>query len=138
MKDLRRFSVSLEKKILDLLDSHVKSGGYPTRSEAVRALIRTHSTRQKHLTQKEVLGHISIVYDHHQRNLVNKILHIQHDTRAAILGAQHFHLDHYHCIESILARGKASDLDKLHQSLQGLRGIKHASFSILAPSKDLK
>jgi CopG family nickel-responsive transcriptional regulator len=135
---LRRFSVSMEEELLKLLDAHVKEGRYPNRSDALRAFVRHQSTHRHQEMRGEVIGHISLVYDHHQRNLVNKILQAQHNTSAAVLGAQHFHLDHHHCIESILARGKARDLEALHKTLQALRGIKHVSFSIVAPAKDLK
>lgn len=135
---LKRFSISLEQEILDLLDQDVRSGRFPTRSDAVRAMIRQQATRRQHEARGAVVGQISLVYDHHKRNLVNQILHIQHDTPVKILGAQHFHLDHHHCLESILVLGKAMELDALHRKLQNLRGLKHAVLSITAPAQDLK
>jgi CopG family transcriptional regulator, nickel-responsive regulator len=135
MSSLQRFSVSVEKDILNLIDRQVRSRAYPNRSDALRAIIRAHAAQQEAAGQGEVLGILGVVYDHHKPNLVNRMLHAQHDTAAKILGAQHHHLDHRHCVESILARGKARDLDHLQKSIQRIRGIKYASLLILSPAK---
>lgn len=137
MSNIKRFSVSVEDDILKLVDDQVRKGRYPNRSDALRAMIRAQTASHAVQEHGEILAQIGIIYDHHKRNLVNQILHAQHDTPASILGAQHFHLDHHHCVESILARGKVRDLERLHKTLQSLRGIKHASLSVLAPAKHL-
>ena len=80
---------------------------------------------------------VGLVYDHHKRNLVNKILHLQHETPARVMGAQHFHLDHHHCVETILLRGNACEAERFQKNLQNLRGIKHTSLSVLSPAKHL-
>jgi len=134
---LRRFSVSVEADILKVVDDQVRQGHYPNRSDALRAMIRHQAAHQELEMQGEVIGMVGVVYDHHKPNLVNKMLHAQHDTPAAILGSQHFHLDHHHCLESIIVRGNAKELEQFQKSLQSLRGIKHISLSVLssAPQK---
>jgi CopG family nickel-responsive transcriptional regulator len=134
---LRRFSVSVEDDILKLVDDQVRKGFYPNRSDALRAMIRAQAVHQEVSGDHRVIAILGVVYDHHKPNLVNKLLHAQHDTPAEILGSQHQHLDHHHCLESILARGKAQDLEKLHKSIQSIRGIKHASLLIIAPADHL-
>ncbi|MFA5976026.1 MAG: nickel-responsive transcriptional regulator NikR [Elusimicrobiota bacterium] len=135
---LRRFSVSVESDILKLVDDQVRQRIFPNRSDALRAMIRHQTTRREQQTQGDVIGIVGIVYDHHQRNLVSRMLHLQHDIPATILGSQHFHLDHHHCVETILLRGKAPDLDRFQKDLQNLRGIKHTSLSFLSPARNLK
>lgn len=129
---LQRFSVSVEADILKLVDDQVRKGHYPNRSDALRAMIRHQAVHNELEMQGEVIGIVGVVYDHHRPNLVNKMLHVQHDTPAAILGSQHFHLDHHHCLESILVRGNARELEKFQKSIQSLRGIKHTSLSVLS------
>jgi CopG family nickel-responsive transcriptional regulator len=139
MSSLQRFSVSVEKEILRLVDDQVRNGSYPNRSDALRAMIRHQAVRNEFKTQGEVIGIVGVVYDHHKPHLVARMLHVQHDTAARVLGSQHFHLDHRHCVESILVRGKARELEKFQKSIQSLRGIKHTSLSVLSSSpKKLK
>lgn len=138
MSPVQRFSVSVEEEVLKLVDDQVKDGRYPNRSDALRAMIRRQSTHQTMEESGEVIGIVGVVYDHHRPSLVNKMLHLQHDTPATILGAQHFHIDHHHCVESILLRGKGKDLETFHKALQKIRGIKHSSLALLASLKSLK
>jgi CopG family transcriptional regulator, nickel-responsive regulator len=132
MSSLQRFSVSVEKEILELVDDQVRKKAYPNRSEALRMMIRKEATEQELRTSGEVIGIVGIVYDHHKPHLVEKMLHLQHDTPAKILGSQHFHIDHHHCVESILLSGKGKELEAFQKSIQNLRGIQHTSLSILA------
>jgi CopG family transcriptional regulator, nickel-responsive regulator len=139
MSTIQRFSVSVEKEILKLVDDQVKQKAYPNRSEALRAMIRRQAAHNEIKAKGEVIGIVGIVYDHHKPNLVSKMLHIQHDTPAKILGSQHFHLDHHHCVESVLISGKGTDLETFQKKIQNLRGISHTSLSVLATSaKNLK
>ena len=131
---IRRFSVSVEEEILNLVDDQIRQGYYPNRSDALRAMIRHQAVHNELQLQGKVIGLVGVIYDHHKPNLMNKMLHIQHNTKASILGSQHFHLDHHHCLESILVHGHAKDLEKFHKSMQSLRGIKHASLSVLSAS----
>jgi CopG family nickel-responsive transcriptional regulator len=133
MGSIRRFSVSVEKEILKLVDDQVRQGAYPNRSEALRAMIRRQAADAAMRHKGSVIGLVGVVFDHHKPHLVRRLLHAQHDTPAKILGAQHFHLDHHHCVESILISGKASDLEAFHKHLHSLRGITYATLSILAP-----
>jgi CopG family nickel-responsive transcriptional regulator len=134
---LKRFSVSIEEEILGLLDSYIHEGRFPNRSDALRSLIRAQHVRQKFASREEVIGTLGVIYDHHRRNLVNKLLDIQHDAPGKVLGAQHFHLDHHHCLESIIIQGKACDLEDFCNKIQSVRGIKHTSFAALSPAKRL-
>ena len=136
---LQRFSVSVEKEILQLVDDQVRKGFYPNRSDALRAMIRHQATYDELHQRGEIIGIIGLVYDHHKPHLVNKMLHVQHETPAKILGSQHFHLDHHHCVESILIQGNACELERFQRSIQTLRGVKHTSLSVLSTSpKKLK
>ena len=88
-----RFGVSLEEALLDNFDRLIKSRKYTNRSEAIRDLIRQELLNKDLEEDREVAGAITFIYDHHQRNLLNKIIDIQHDHHDIIQSSQHIHLD---------------------------------------------
>ena len=137
MSSLVRFGVSLEEGLLKKFDRHIKKNKYTNRSEAVRDLIREELVKKEWMENKEVAGAITIVYDHHTRELVNKILDIQHDYHDFILSTQHIHLDHHNCFEIIVTRGKSKDIEELFQLLKSAKGVKHAGFLMATKGKGL-
>ncbi|NLD99754.1 MAG: nickel-responsive transcriptional regulator NikR [Fibrobacter sp.] len=132
MAELYRFGVSLEKNLIDAFDRHIKTQNYSNRSEAIRDLIREELVEKKWTEGGIVAGAIVMTYDHHKRELVNKMLDIQHDFHNTILSTQHVHLDHHHCLEVIAVKGKAREVENLSNSLKALVGVKHLSLSISA------
>jgi CopG family nickel-responsive transcriptional regulator len=125
-----RFGVSLEKELLSELDNFVAQNQYANRSQAIRQLITNNLVQKKTVENKEVAGAITLVYDHHKRDLLNKLADIQHDFYDIILSAQHFHLDHDNCLEIIAVRGKAFRLQNLANKLINLKAIQHGNLSI--------
>jgi len=79
MSDIVRFGVSLEKELLDKFDRLIKETKYPNRSEAIRDLIRENLVKREWVEGKEVAGSITLVFDHHKRELMNTLTDIQHD-----------------------------------------------------------
>ena len=137
MPNLVRFGVSLEDDLLSKFDRHIKRHKYTNRSEAIRDLIREELIKEEWTENKEVTGAITIVYDHHARELVNKVMDIQHDYHDSILSTQHIHLDHHNCFEIIVTRGKATEIEKLFMKLKSLKSVKHAGFMMATKGKDL-
>ena len=130
MSDLYRFGISLEKTLIDAFDRHIKAQNYKNRSEAIRDLIREELVRKKWMEGGTVAGAVLMTYDHHKRELVNKMLDIQHDCQSTIISTQHIHLDHHHCFEVIAAKGKARHVEQLANTLKSLVGVEHVSLSI--------
>lgn len=125
MKTLKRFGVSLEEEILLELDRLVERHNFPNRSQAIRYLIRSTLVQEKIRDDQEVAGAIVIVYDHHKRDLLNKLMDVQHDYHDIILSTQHVHLSHDLCLETIALKGKATRLTELGNKVISLKGIKH-------------
>jgi CopG family nickel-responsive transcriptional regulator len=130
MPGLYRFGISLEKTLIDDFDRHIRSRRYKNRSEAIRDLIREELTRKKLAEGGVVAGAIVMTYDHHKRELVTKLLDIQHDFQPLIISTQHVHLDHHHCLEIIAIRGRAREIEKLADSIKSLVGVKQVSVSV--------
>ncbi len=130
MAKLIRFGVAIDEDILRRFDAHIHKGRYTNRSEALRDLMRAEFVRSDwESSSKEVVGVITISYDHHQRGLVNKLLHIQHDHPATVLCAQHIHLKHDQCLEVIVARGEARRLKELADRMKKEKGVQFATLS---------
>ncbi|MEN6319205.1 MAG: nickel-responsive transcriptional regulator NikR, partial [Syntrophaceae bacterium] len=95
MSDVVRFGISLEKALLDNFDTLIKRRKYTNRSEAIRDLIRQELLKKEWDEDRQVAGAITFIYDHHQRDILNKIIDVQHDYQDIIQSSQHIHLDHY-------------------------------------------
>lgn len=132
--EVKRFGVSLEKDLLDALNSFVKKHKFPNRSQAIRFLIRNNLTEQKWRQNEEVAGCIVLVYDHHKRDLLGKSIDLQHQYQDLVLSVQHVHLDHHNCLETVAVRGKAKSLVELADRLVALKGMKHGKLVMSAAS----
>lgn len=127
-----RFGVSVEKEIMEDIDSYMKDNGYQNRSQAIRFLITKVNLEKQWVSNQIVGGSITLSYDHHKRKLLDKITSIQHDYYKLILCSQHIHLNHDICMEIIALKGKASDLQKLANELTSIKGVLHGQLSITA------
>ncbi|MCK5850175.1 MAG: nickel-responsive transcriptional regulator NikR [Kiritimatiellae bacterium] len=130
MSDLTRFSVSLDKSLLDEFDKQTELAQYPTRSKAIADLIINSLVKKLWSGGKTVSGAIILVYDHHKRGLTNKLTHIQHDFHNLIISSQHIHMDHHNCMEIVVVKGKPRDINNLTQKLKATKGVKHGSLAM--------
>lgn len=138
MSTLFRFGVSIEKELVDKFDRLIKDKQYTNRSEAIRDLIRESLVKKEWESNQEVTGAITLVFDHHKRELVNSLMNIQHDYHGAIVSTQHIHLDHHNCLEVVVVKGKSREAEALFHKLKSAKGVKHAGFTITTTGKDLK
>ncbi|MBP7089031.1 MAG: nickel-responsive transcriptional regulator NikR [Candidatus Omnitrophica bacterium] len=136
MKSIRRFGVSLEEELLKKLDDFSRKHKFPNRSQAVRFLIRNNIVQEKWQLNKEVAGCVSLIYDHHKRDLLNKSINLQHNYQSLVLSVQHVHLDHHNCLEVIALKGKAAKLRELADKLIALKGIKHGQLTMSVVNLD--
>ncbi len=130
MPKISRFGVSMEEELLAQFDKYISARNYKNRSEAIRGLVRGAFVQEEWKKNKSVAGAILIVYDHHKRELVDKLLDIQHDFQTLIISVQHVHLDHSHCLEIIVVRGKSKEIADLHNRLKASKGVKHVALSM--------
>lgn len=132
MSELVRFTVSLEADLLEQFDRHIASHKYPTRSEAIRHLLReTLTTRGWEGDAEDAAATLTLVYDHHKTSLTEKLLEAQHRHAHLVVATTHVHLDGDHCLEVIILRGRASALQAMAAELQTLKGI-HQGKLVLA------
>ena len=132
--ELVRFSISIDKDLSDEFDRKIKKQGYANRSEAIRDLIRDSFVSDEWHGGTVVAGGISIVYDHHKRELMSKIMDIQHDYHDIIISTQHVHLDHTGCLEIIVVKGVVNMIEELYNKLKSTKGIDHIGITRTAAS----
>jgi CopG family nickel-responsive transcriptional regulator len=137
MNTLVRFGVSLDQKLLKTFDQHIQRRRYTNRSEALRDLIRDNLVGQEWDGDKETVGTITFVYDHHVRDLMSKLTDIQHDYHAKILSGLHVHLDHDHCLEVLVVKGKGSEIRQVADALVSVKGVKHGKLTMTTTGKGL-
>ena len=137
MPELFRFGVSLEKVLLDKFDRLIKEKNYTNRSEAFRDLIRQELIKKEWQEGKEIAGAITLIYNHHKRELLNKIIDVQHNFQKVIISAQHIHLDHNNCLEIVAIKGKTEEAQNLANTLKAIKGVKHATLSMSSTGKDI-
>ncbi len=125
-----RLSITLPEELLQLLDEKVISKGYASRSEFIRDLIRETLIEDKwSSSEEEVVGVLTVIYDHHQRELTQKMIDIQHSRYVNIMCTTHVHLDHHNCLETIIIKGKPSEIENISVKIAGLKGVKFAKLT---------
>lgn len=138
MAQLSRTGVSLEEDLLVEFDRLIARRGYANRSEAIRDLIRSALLEQIVESNKPVVGTLTLVYDHHVPELWQKLTEVQHAAGATVLAATHVHLDHHSCLEVIIMKGRASDLQKLSDGMLALRGVQVGKLVLADTSAAIK
>lgn len=132
-----RFSVSLPATLLAELDRRIVGRGYDSRSEFVRDLIRARLVEEAWAgAGSEVHGVLTIIYDHHRRGLTDKLHQVQHHRFVHILCTQHVHLDHDHCLETIVLRGTPGEIERMALEIGGLKGVSFAELARTAVVDD--
>jgi CopG family nickel-responsive transcriptional regulator len=137
MSELVRFGVSLEKPLLERFDSLIRERQYTNRSEALRDLIRRELVQRSWREGGDVAGAITLIYDHHQRDVISKVTDTQHGFQRVIISTQHIHLDHHNCLEIIAARGKAEEVQRLADALTSIKGVRHGTLSMSTTGKEI-
>ena len=137
MAKLVRFGVSLDHRLLDDFDTLIARKGYLNRSEAIRDLIRDNLVERQWNENEETVGTVTIVYDHHVRALTDKLTGLQHDYQHLIVSGMHVHLDHDHCLEVLVVRGRGSEVRKVADVLIGTKGVKHGKLATTTTGKNL-
>ena len=131
MADLTRISISLESALLEAFDGHIAAKGYATRSEAIRDLIRDRLIREeaKHNSRGEQVAVVTLVYDHHARELAARLIDKQHHHHEVVVSSLHVHLGERHCLEVSVLRGPAEEVTHLGDDLLATKGVLHGEIT---------
>lgn len=134
MHHLSRFGVSLEEDLLAAFDVSIGSDGYQNRSEAIRDLIRDHLIQKKvGQSDTEVIGVVTLVYDHRIRHLSDVLADMQHKASVAVNASLHIHLDEHNCLEVIVIRGRADKVHEVASKLIATKGVQNGKLVTTTP-----
>jgi len=138
MSGVARFGVSLDGKLMRKFDALIERKGYHARSEAIRDLIRDRLVEEEWESgDQETVGTITIIYNHHTRELDHALNDLQHQSYHQIISALHVHLDAHNCLEVLVVKGKSRDIRKIADRLIGTKGVKHGKLTTTTTGREL-
>jgi CopG family nickel-responsive transcriptional regulator len=136
LKDaLVRFGVAMEGSLLGELDALVAARG-GTRSEALRDLVRAEVSEARAREHVHAVGTLTLVYDHHVRDLSDRLTELQHELGESVRSTMHVHLSHDLCLEVIVMKGWADELQGAADRILSVRGVTHGGIEIVALEPD--
>ncbi len=139
MDDVVRFGVSMDARLLKQFDKYNSQKGYANRSEAIRDLIRSNLVEEEWEVGKgETVGTITIIYNHHKRELTDTLTNIQHKYHASMISTMHVHLDSHNCLEVLVVKGKAREIKIVADRLIGTKGVIHGKLTTTTLGKDFR
>ncbi len=127
--DYERISITIEPDLLRRLDGHIAAHGHANRSEAVRDLIRNLLVEGAR-ADGPVAGSLTLVYDHRQRALSERLVDVAHHHHGIVLSTLHVHLDHDTCMEISALQGQRSELQHYAGHVLGMKGVLHGTLVI--------
>jgi CopG family nickel-responsive transcriptional regulator len=126
MSYVERFSISMNGDLLKKFDELIARKGYPSRSEAIRDLVRHALVEERWARPNEkVAATVTLVYDHHTHELAERLAEIQHHHGSLVVASTHIHLDNDNCLEVAILRGPSGRVRRLAELLVAQKGVKH-------------
>ena len=133
-----RFGISLDEKLLQNFDQLIEQKSYMNRSEAIRDLIRASLVEERLGSgEQEAVGTVTLVYNHHVRDLSDKLTEHQHSHHDRIVSALHVHLDAHNCLEVLVVRGSVRDVKQIADEMISVKGVKHGKLVLTTTGDDL-
>lgn len=135
---MERFTISLDEDLAQEFDQLILARGYSNRSEAVRDMLRAEleKSRQVRYEGTHCIAALSYVYNHHERELAERLTALQHDHHDLTVSTLHAHLDHDNCIECVVLRGKTAEVRDFAGKLIAERGVRHGNLSVITVSQE--
>ncbi|HND25920.1 MAG TPA: nickel-responsive transcriptional regulator NikR, partial [Rhodocyclaceae bacterium] len=130
---MERFTISLDEDLARAFDALIAARGYSNRSEAVRDILRAHleANRVAREEAPHCIANLSYVYNHHERELAERVTQDQHAHHDLCVATLHAHLDHDHCMESVILRGPTADVRAFAESLIARPGVRHGALNLV-------
>jgi CopG family nickel-responsive transcriptional regulator len=139
MDRVYRFGVSMEPELLAAFDELSRRRGYTSRSEAIRHIVRGVLVEEEWAdADREVIGTVTLVYDHHAHDLPAVLMDLQHEFHESVVCTTHVHMDAHNCLEVVVVRGTASTVRQIGNRLISARGVKHGRLTCSTTGADLE
>ena len=130
---MRRMTISVDDDLADAFDALVERRGYLNRSEAFRDLVRRELGEATLETGKAnwCVATVSYIYDHHERQLSNRLVEMQHDHHDVAIASQHVHLDHDNCLETVILRGRIDEVRACADGMVSQTGVRNGNVHLV-------
>jgi len=130
---MERITMSLDEDLAKEFDRLIADRGYTSRSEAMRDLLRREleARRFAYEPRSYCVANLSYVYNHHARDLAERLIAAQHEHHDLVVSTMHVHLDHEHCLESVILKGSTAAVRALADRTQAERGVRHVSLNLV-------
>jgi len=131
---MERFTISLDDKLALAFDQWIGQRGYANRSEAVRDLLRAELERGRQAAHqsKHCIATLSYVFNHHERDLAERITRLQHQHHELTVSTMHAHLDHDHCLETVILKGPTAAVQQFADAVCAERGVHHGKVNLIS------
>jgi CopG family nickel-responsive transcriptional regulator len=134
---MERITISLDEDLAREFDALIAQRGYGNRSEAVRDVLRGHLEAARQADAREAanlqcVANLSYVYNHHERDLAERLTSLQHDHHDLTVATMHAHLDHDNCLESVILRGPTTAVRAFADALTAERGVSHGLLNVVS------
>lgn len=131
---MERFTISLEEKLAQDVDSWIAEHGNSNRSEAVRDLLRAELDRTRISAKESVhcVACLSYVFNHHEGELVARLTAMQHEHHDLAISTMHVHLDHDHCLETVILKGNTHAVQTFSEAVCAQRGVHHGKLNLIS------
>lgn len=135
-----RFTVSIDAELAVEFDRLIRARGYRNRSEAIRDMLRgqIESYRRERNVALNCVANLSYVYNHVERELAERLAHLQHQHHDLAVSTMHAHLDHEQCIETVILRGPTAEVRELANALIAERGVRHGQLNLVSAEIRMK
>ena len=138
MSDVIRFGVAMPKALLGKFDSFISKRNYPNRSQVLRDLIRQVLVEEElKLKNKETVGTITLVYNHHYKEISDVLTDLQHHYCKEIISCLHVHLDKENCLEVLVLKGKSEKIKDVADRIIATKGVKHGKLICTTTGREL-
>ena len=130
---MERITMSIDEKLASEFDALIAKRGYTSRSEAMRDLLRrdVEANRVAYEQKSYCVANLSYIYDHHSRDLAERLMAAQHEHHDMVVSTMHVHLDHEHCLESVILKGPTAAVRSFAGATQAQRGVRHAQVNLV-------
>lgn len=135
---MERFTISIDEELARAFDALIAARGYSNRSEAVRDLLRDHIEASIRTEEKggHCVANLSYVYNHHERDLAERLTQLQHGHHDLTVATMHAHLDHDNCLESVILKGPTPAVRAFADALIAERGVRHGKLNVVSVDVD--
>lgn len=131
---MERFTISLDTALASEFDTWIAQRGYANRSEAVRDLLRAEidGARQRQHPTGSCVACLSYVFNHHERDLSERLTGLQHDHHELTVSTMHAHLDHDTCLETVILKGAIRDVQQFADAVCAQTGVRHGKLNLVS------